>query len=66
MYSLLPIEKEKVKISDYVDIPLPHHVVVNSNNCGSNCDVTFIESFKVKVKKRPKLTSGIRFVLFPC
>ena len=58
--SLLPIEREKVKISDYVDIPLHHHVEAKHS------EQTFIESLKVKVVKKPRLTSGIRFVLFPC
>jgi hypothetical protein len=58
--SLLPIEREKVKMSNYADVPLLRHIPGTSSNSSND---TYIDTFKVKVAKNPRLTAGIRFLL---
>ena len=58
--SLLPIEREKVKMSNYIDIPLLRHI---PGTTSTNLNDTYIDTFKVKVAKTPRLTAGIRFLL---
>ena len=58
--SLLPIEREKVQMSNYFDVPLLRHIP--GTTC-SNSNDTYIDTFKVKVARTPRLTAGIRFLL---
>ena len=58
--SLLPIEREKVKMSNYADVPLLRHIPGTTSNTSND---TYIDTFKVKVARSPRLTAGIRFLL---
>ena len=58
--SLLPIEREKVQMSNYFDVPLLRHIP--GTTCSNTSD-TYIDTFKVKVARTPRLTAGIRFLL---
>ena len=58
--SLLPMEREKVKMSNYIDVPLLRHIPGTTSN---DLNDTYIDTFKVKVNRIPRITSGIRFLL---
>ena len=58
--SLLPVEREKVKMSNYIDVPLLRHI---PGTTSTNLNDTYIDTFKVKAARTPRLTAGIKFLL---
>jgi hypothetical protein len=55
--SLIPIESDKLKLGNYVNVPLHRHLGVDM------IEPTFIEFLKVRVKRRLPKTTGIKFLL---